>query len=136
MGEFGARLRRVRQGAGLNGKQLAAALSWPHSKVSKVELGRQRPTADEVAAWVAATGASEQLDDLLLDLRSSGSSRRPGGGNSAGGTLLVSELLPGWRRQPRSSGHSSLPSFPGCSKQPTMPASSWPNTPTYTRSTA
>ena len=71
LGEFGTRLRRLREDAGLNGKQLAAALSWPHSKVSKVELGRQRPTTDEVVAWVAATGADDQLDDLLIDLRSS-----------------------------------------------------------------
>ncbi len=71
LGEFGARLRRLREDSGLNGKQLAAALSWPHSKVSKVELGRQRPTAEEVCAWVAATGSEDQLDDLLLDLRSS-----------------------------------------------------------------
>lgn len=71
LGEFGARLRRLREDSGLNGKQLAAVLSWPHSKVSKVELGRQRPTAEEVSAWVAATGAGDQLDDLLIDLRSS-----------------------------------------------------------------
>jgi transcriptional regulator with XRE-family HTH domain len=75
LGEFGARLRRLREDSGLNGKQLAAALSWPHSKVSKIELGRQRPTADEVVAWVAATGAEDhaedQLADLLIDLRSS-----------------------------------------------------------------
>lgn len=68
--EFGARLRRLREDCGLNGKQLAAALSWPHSKVSKIELGRQRPTAEEVSAWVGATGASDVLKDLLGDLRS------------------------------------------------------------------
>ena len=68
--EFGARLRRLRQDAGLNGKQLAAALSWPHSKVSKIELGRQRPTADEVTAWAQATSATADIDALLADLRS------------------------------------------------------------------
>lgn len=68
--EFGARLRRLREDSGLNGKQMAAALSWPHSKVSKIELGRQRPTAEEVTAWVRATGVGEHLDDLLGDLSS------------------------------------------------------------------
>lgn len=87
LGEFGARLRRLREDSGLNGKELAVALSWPHSKVSKIELGRQRPTADEVSAWVAATGAEEHLADLLIDLRSSRVESAP------------------WRRQLRS-GHA------------------------------
>jgi len=68
--EFGARLRRLREDSGLNGKQLAAVLSWPHSKVSKLELGQQRPTAEEVAAWAEATGVGADLEDLLSDLRS------------------------------------------------------------------
>jgi len=68
--EFGARLRRLREDAGLNGKQLAAALSWPHSKISKIELGRQRPTVDEVTAWAEATGAVADTEALLTDLRS------------------------------------------------------------------
>jgi Helix-turn-helix domain len=43
--EFGARLRVLRQEHGLNGKELATVLGWPASKVSKIELGRQRPGA-------------------------------------------------------------------------------------------
>ena len=69
--EFGARLRRFREDAGLNGKQLAARLSWPASKVSKIELGRQRPTPEEVITWLAATdGGDADADALLADLRS------------------------------------------------------------------
>jgi transcriptional regulator with XRE-family HTH domain len=68
--EFGARLRRLREDAGLNGKQLAAAMFWPHSKISKIELGRQRPTADEVTAWARATGAEADTEALLADLHS------------------------------------------------------------------
>lgn len=68
--EFGARLRRLREDSGLNGKQLAAALAWPHSKVSKIELGRQRPTVEEVQAWAERTGAADDIEDLLADLRS------------------------------------------------------------------
>jgi transcriptional regulator with XRE-family HTH domain len=66
--QFGTRLRRLRRDAGLNGKQLAAVLSWPPSKLSKIELGRQAPTADEVAAWVRATDPRADLDTLLADL--------------------------------------------------------------------
>lgn len=86
--EFGARLRRLREDTGLNGKQLATALAWPASKVSKIELGRQRPTADEVTAWVQATGATADIDALLADLRS----------------LRVESAS--WRRQLRA-GHAS-----------------------------
>ncbi|MGL5810088.1 MAG: helix-turn-helix domain-containing protein [Nocardioides sp.] len=68
--EFGARLRLLREAGGLNGKQFAARLGWPHSKVSKLELGRQRPTTDDVTAWAEATGAGQELDGLLADLRS------------------------------------------------------------------
>lgn len=68
--EFGTRLRRLREAAGLNGKQLATALSWPHSKISKIELARQQPTAEEVTAWAHATGAVGDIEALLADLRS------------------------------------------------------------------
>jgi transcriptional regulator with XRE-family HTH domain len=67
---FGTRLRRLRERSGLNGKQLAAALSWPHSKVSKIELGRQRPTVEDVTAWVGTTSrTATDLEELLADLR-------------------------------------------------------------------
>jgi len=105
--EFGARLRRLRQDAGLNGKQLAAALSWPHSKVSKIELGRQRPTADEVTAWAQATGATADIDALLADLRSlrveSASWRRQLRGGTAPGSGPASP----WSGRPPPSGRSS-----------------------------
>lgn len=56
---LGERLRAVREAAGLSGVALAAALGpgWRQSKVSKIETGRQLLTADEVAAWAAATGS-------------------------------------------------------------------------------
>lgn len=54
---LGERLRAVRETAGLSGIALAALLGpgWRQSKVSKIETGRQLPTADEVVAWAAAT---------------------------------------------------------------------------------
>lgn len=69
--EFGARLRRLREEAGQTGKQLADRAGWAQSKVSRIETGRQSVKTDDVRAWAAATGASnELLEDLLADLRS------------------------------------------------------------------
>ena len=69
--EFGAGLRRLRETAGLNGKELAARLGWPASKVSRLEHGRQTPSAQDVTAWAHAVGTSVTvLDELLTSLRS------------------------------------------------------------------
>jgi len=68
--EFGTRLRRLREEAGLNGKQLAARLGWAASKVSRIETGKQTATPEDVTAWAEVTGAERGLiDDLLADLR-------------------------------------------------------------------
>lgn len=68
--EFGARLRLLRENAGLNGKQLAEHLHWPQSKISKIETGRQAPTTDDVIAWATALGAPRRVrEDLVADLR-------------------------------------------------------------------
>lgn len=58
VGGLGARLRAVREAAGLTGAELAAALGvgWRQPKVSKIETGRQLPTAEEITGWAAATG--------------------------------------------------------------------------------
>lgn len=85
---FGARLRRLREEAGLTGKQLADQVGWAQSKVSRIETGRQSVKTDDVRAWATATGAStELLEDLLADLR----------------TLRVEHAA--WRRQLRG-GHA------------------------------
>jgi transcriptional regulator with XRE-family HTH domain len=59
MAGLGHRLRTLREAAGLSGVALAAQLGagWGQSKVSKIETGRQLPTAEEIAAWAVATGA-------------------------------------------------------------------------------
>jgi transcriptional regulator with XRE-family HTH domain len=61
---LGARLRDLREQAGLTGAELAAALGtgWRQPKISKIETGRQLPTGAELAAWVATTGG--ELDEL------------------------------------------------------------------------
>lgn len=61
-------LRNARRNAGLTGKALATEIGagWGQPKVSKIESGRQMPTADDVVAWATATGApSETMLGLL-----------------------------------------------------------------------
>ncbi|HET9256381.1 MAG TPA: helix-turn-helix transcriptional regulator [Pseudonocardiaceae bacterium] len=66
---LGKRLRELRQQAGLTGTRLAESLSWPQSKISKLETARQTPTDDDIRSWVRATSGSEaQTDELLTAL--------------------------------------------------------------------
>jgi transcriptional regulator with XRE-family HTH domain len=68
--EFGGRLRRLREDAGLNGKQFAARLGWAASKISRIEHGKQTATTEDVAAWAATLEAPPELvEDLLAELR-------------------------------------------------------------------
>ncbi|MFF1819293.1 helix-turn-helix domain-containing protein [Kribbella sp. NPDC058245] len=59
LGLLGARLRAVREQAGMSGIELAKKLGagWWQPKVSKIETGRQLPTDAEISAWAEATGA-------------------------------------------------------------------------------
>lgn len=71
--DLGRRLREVRRSAGLTGVQLAELLSWSQPKVSKIETGRQSPTAAEITTWTRACGhtqAATELIDKLNDLES------------------------------------------------------------------
>jgi transcriptional regulator with XRE-family HTH domain len=65
---LGQRLRELRQRAGLTGRQVADSLSWPASKVSKLENGRQTPTDGDLRAWAAITHAESETDALLASL--------------------------------------------------------------------
>lgn len=71
--EFGERLRRFRDEAGMTGRELASALGWPHSKISKLENGKQTAEDSDVTQWLDAIGASEstvrQMLDELAELR-------------------------------------------------------------------
>ncbi|MEV7151880.1 helix-turn-helix transcriptional regulator [Streptomyces sp. NPDC093084] len=69
---LGVRLRELRMsalGGRLTGQQLADAYGWNKSKVSKLENGRQTPTADDLRKWADATGQPEAYDELLARLR-------------------------------------------------------------------
>jgi transcriptional regulator with XRE-family HTH domain len=65
---LGAWLHRLRREAGLNGKQLAARLGWAPSKVSRIEHGRQTPSAADIEGWAAACGAPEAAAELAARL--------------------------------------------------------------------
>ncbi|MEU3567208.1 helix-turn-helix transcriptional regulator [Kitasatospora sp. NPDC036755] len=65
---LGARLHRLRADAGLTGREMASRLGWPHSKISKLENGRQTATTADLAAWAEATGRTDLSDALRSDL--------------------------------------------------------------------
>jgi transcriptional regulator with XRE-family HTH domain len=65
---LGLRLRELRRQAGLTGQQLAESLSWPPSKISKLENGRQTPTDDDIRAWTNATDNTSEAEALLASL--------------------------------------------------------------------
>lgn len=65
---LGKRLRELRQQADLSGRQLAESLSWPASKISKMENGHQTPSDDDIRAWTRATGSASETAALLASL--------------------------------------------------------------------
>jgi transcriptional regulator with XRE-family HTH domain len=66
-------LRELRARRFRSASEMARNLGWQPSRVSKLELGTQLPSADDLTAWVAATGADTevraQLDELLTQAR-------------------------------------------------------------------
>ncbi|MFB7930437.1 MULTISPECIES: helix-turn-helix transcriptional regulator [Streptomyces] len=60
------RLRELRKEAGLTIVQLAAACRWHHSKTSRVENALQSPTTTDIRLWCSATGATDQVQDLIV----------------------------------------------------------------------
>ncbi|MGW0761985.1 helix-turn-helix domain-containing protein [Streptomyces sp. NPDC002814] len=70
--DLGQRLRELRiespQGR-LTGTTLAQQLGWPQSKISKLENGRQTPTAEDLHAWATGTGHPEAYDELHSRLK-------------------------------------------------------------------
>jgi transcriptional regulator with XRE-family HTH domain len=65
---LGKRLRELRASAGITGRQLAESLSWPASKVSKLENGRQTPTDEDIRGWTRITGSEAETEALLASL--------------------------------------------------------------------
>lgn len=64
---LGVRLRELRltaPGGRLTGTQLAERLGWPHSKVYKLEGGRQTATPDDLRSWATGVGRPDVFDEL------------------------------------------------------------------------
>lgn len=63
-----ALLRDLRGHARLTGEELGNAVGWSQSKVSKIENGRTRPSADDITTWADATRATTEQRGELLEL--------------------------------------------------------------------
>ncbi|SKA38469.1 Transcriptional regulator, contains XRE-family HTH domain [Marinactinospora thermotolerans DSM 45154] len=66
---LGARLRELRVEARLSGRALAEALGWPPSKVSRLELGRQTASVEDLEAWSVACGVPGAAVELSAQRR-------------------------------------------------------------------
>jgi transcriptional regulator with XRE-family HTH domain len=63
------RLSLLRARAGLSGRDLAKALDWAQSKVSRIETGKQTPSPADIRAWAQACNAITEETQELLALR-------------------------------------------------------------------
>jgi transcriptional regulator with XRE-family HTH domain len=63
--QLGSELRRLREQAGLSGRELAGVIGISQSKVSRIETGATIPTVPEVASWATATSAADGTSEVL-----------------------------------------------------------------------
>jgi transcriptional regulator with XRE-family HTH domain len=61
-------LRGLRAGAGMTTYQLADAMGWSQSKVTRIENGRTQATAADAEQWAEATGADDSAREELSRL--------------------------------------------------------------------
>ncbi|MFG2515948.1 helix-turn-helix domain-containing protein [Streptomyces sp. NPDC048584] len=60
------RLRDLRKEAGLTVVALGNACGWHNSKTSRIENALTGPSAVDIRLWCAATGATDQAQDLIV----------------------------------------------------------------------
>ena len=66
------RLRELRlstPGGRLTGPQLAQRLGWPHSKIYKLENGKQTASVEDLQAWAAGVDQPQAIDELEARLK-------------------------------------------------------------------
>lgn len=63
-----AELRRLREDADLNGVQVAKALRWSTSKISRIETGQIVPSEKDIAKLLKHYQVRSEYQDLLLEL--------------------------------------------------------------------
>ncbi|MEU8316656.1 MULTISPECIES: helix-turn-helix domain-containing protein [Actinomycetes] len=68
--DIGRRLRDLRTGAGLTGKQLATLCGWTHPKTSRIENAKTPPSPDDIRRWCDACGVPDQAPDIIAASRS------------------------------------------------------------------
>lgn len=61
-------LQRLRDLAGLSGRELAAKLDTTQATVSRIERGQSLPSPPTVRDWIKVTGADAAMEERLLDL--------------------------------------------------------------------
>jgi transcriptional regulator with XRE-family HTH domain len=66
---LGARLRELRQDAGLSARELAAVTGQHFTRVSKIEHGVQAPSDKDIRGWCRACAAQSQIPDLIATAR-------------------------------------------------------------------
>ncbi|MER7701033.1 helix-turn-helix transcriptional regulator [Streptomyces sp. NPDC096095] len=93
---LGARLRELRTESGLNGKGVAEVLGWQRSKVSRLENGKQTPSATDLEEWARAVGrpgVASELKGRLVGLETQYRSwrRQLAGGHRARQELAITE---------------------------------------------
>lgn len=67
--DIGIRLREIRTDARLTGRSLGRLTGWHSSKVSKIEHGRQTPSAHDIQTWCEHCGVVDKAPDLIASLR-------------------------------------------------------------------
>lgn len=67
---LGVRLRELREGAGLSGRELAARAGWHPSKVSRIEHGNQTAMVDDLHRWARLCGSDDAVQGLVSQLGS------------------------------------------------------------------
>lgn len=72
---LGARLRGVRELAGLRNEDLAAALNLSPATVSRIESGDRLIRRDEIDTWMRATGSADSVRDELAALADTAASQ-------------------------------------------------------------
>ena len=65
---LGDRLHELRAARFRSGAAMARHLDWQQTRVSKLELGSQLPSDEDLDAWVAATGAGPNIRAELREL--------------------------------------------------------------------
>ncbi|MBB5079835.1 helix-turn-helix domain-containing protein [Nonomuraea endophytica] len=67
---LGARLREIREGAGLSGRGLAGLAGWHYTKVSKVENAVLKAREEDIRTWCRLCEAEDKVADLVAATRS------------------------------------------------------------------